>query len=99
MSRFVYHPQAERILARQPGVVAALGAVTRRVETRAGQVARPHSSRFADGIDSDLGADGVGPFGRVRANWWGSLFVEFGTSTQPARAPLRQALDSARKTS
>lgn len=92
MSRFVYRADAERILVRQPLALAALSAATKRVENQAKQLIRPYSGRFADEIDSTIGVDEKGPVGRVNAHWWGSLFVEFGTSTQVARAPLRRAL-------
>lgn len=96
MSRFVPTPGVEQILASQRTMLAALAVPTSRVETEAKRLAGPISSRFEDGIDSAVGIDEQGPVGRVNAHWWGSLFVEFGTATQPPRAILRQALDSTR---
>jgi hypothetical protein len=94
MSRFNYQRNAERDLARQPAVRAALGAIAGSVGAEAVRIAQPISSRFADGIDTTTGIDADGPYGRVNANWWGSLFVELGTATQRPRAILRQALDA-----
>lgn len=96
MSRFVSTPGIDQILARQPAILAALAAAAGRVESEAKRLAGPVSRRFEDGLDSTAGIDGQGPVGRVNAHWWGSLFVEFGTATQPPRAILRQALDSTR---
>jgi len=95
MSRVVVRTDIERILSKQPGLVAALGKATDRIENEAVRLASPVSQRFADGIDSGVDVDSLGMFGRVNANWWGSLFVEFGTVTQPPRAILRRALDTA----
>ena len=96
MSRFKPTPGADQALIRQPAVLAALATASRQVETEAKRLAGPVSTRFEDGLDSVAGIDEHGPVGRVNANWWASLFIEYGTATQPPRAILRQALDSTR---
>lgn len=55
------------------------------------------SERYRSGLASEVDRDIRGRLlGRVNANWWASGFVEFGTISQPAEAPLRRALDSTR---
>lgn len=94
MARFDYNRRCEQFLVRQPALVANLAARAKAGETQAIRLATPVSRRFADGIDSTAGIDTRGAVGRVNANWWGSLFVEFGTRTQPPHPILRQTLDS-----
>lgn len=88
MTVIIFRPNAMRDLERDPNVAKMLGTVAGQVATDAQRSIRWPQLRFR----SRHGVSKQGAFGQARMSGQGALAAEYGTSTQPARAPLRNAL-------
>lgn len=92
MTRVVFHPNAVEKLERDPNVAEALGKLAGQVADDARRTAWPQLR-----VWSRHGVSRRGAFGQARMSGQGALANEYGTSTQPARAPLRNALRKKRR--
>lgn len=71
-----------------------VGEAARRGADRARGFAPVLSGDYVAGIDHRVDVDTQGPVGRVIGGHWSSHFVEFGTPTVAAYAPLRNGVES-----
>lgn len=82
-----------RNLLRQPGVTALVETAARDVAATAAGLAGPGD--FASTLTVSTGSDRTRPYARVISDDPGFLAIEFGTTRQPAKAPLRRAVEAA----
>lgn len=101
MATFQLTAGIERILARQPGMVAACRQAGEHVQKEAERAAPRESGlppdrrrHYADMFDTQAGIDSHGARATVNNRHFIALFVEFGTARTPPRAVLRRALDA-----
>lgn len=94
-SRFVSDPLAERKLASWSGMIPELDAIVKAAESVAVATAPIESGRYKESISSDVGFDQRGKIiGRLRADDWKAIWIEYGTIKTPAHATLRRAMES-----
>lgn len=98
-TRYVPTPGLETRLARWGPMGALARRTAGRVADRAREIARAEAYDTGDYHDSINVQSGVDEQSRqaavVVADDWKAGFIEFGTSEQPARAPLRRGADAA----
>ncbi len=98
MSTFVYNPQIEREILRDPhmmtvlGTYAEAGAEHARADAPTGH--RHRGLHYRDSIRAVVGVDGRGPYGRVFSVDFAAHLVEFGSVNNPVYAPLRRGVEA-----
>lgn len=93
--RFEKDPLAERKLESWPGLIPELAERVKDAETVAIATAPVESGRYKSSITSDAGYDERAKIiGRLRADDWKAIWIEYGTSKTPAHATLRKAMES-----
>ena len=90
-SRFVRNPMFEAQLKRADFLQDAMLEVAEDIADNAVAIAPVEEGDYRDGIEAVSEGEGA----RVNANDWKSGFVEFGTTNNPAWAPLRRGCESA----
>lgn len=93
--RFESAPFAEQKLATWPGLIPELEERVKAAEAVAIATAPVESGKYKTSITSQAGYDERGLImGRLRADDWKAIWIEYGTSKMPAHATLRRAMES-----
>lgn len=92
---FIPNPHFEEELRRSTGAKEGLEKVVETIAADYREGVPVDSEDLRDSIFSDVGNDGSGFVGRVGATDWKAGLVELGTSKNPARPALRDAVEAA----
>lgn len=94
-ARFEKDQLAEQKLATWPGLIPDLEELVKAAEVAAIAIAPVESGKYKASITSAAGYDERGRIiGRLRADDWKAIWIEYGTVNSPAHATLRRAMDS-----
>lgn len=93
--RYEAEPFAEQKLATWPGLIPPLEERVKAAEAIAIATAPVESGKYKTSIASEVGYDHrARVIGRLRADDWKAIWIEFGTSKTPAHATLRKAMEA-----
>jgi hypothetical protein len=93
--KFIPNPSSRIAIQRSPGMAAFLKAHVEAAAEYARSVAPEESGDYKDGIKSDVGITGNLAVGTIYGEDWKTIWLERGTSQQPALAILRRGADAA----
>lgn len=93
--RFKADPLAERKLESWPGLIPEIDKRVKAAEAVAIATAPIETGKYKESISSETGYDERAKvIGRLKSDDWKAHWIEFGTSSTPAYATLRRALDA-----
>lgn len=93
--RFVPNPAFEGELLRSTILLNPLKDAAEDIAEHVKAVAPVEDGDYRDGIEGVAGMTSSGATGRVNANDWKSVFIEFGTSEHAFGAPMHRGVEAA----
>lgn len=93
--KFVPAPMVERKLAAWDGLIPELEMRVKAAELVAVAMAPIESGRYMESITSEVGFDEKAKIiGRLKADDWKAIWIEYGTSKTPAHGTLRRSMEA-----